>query len=319
MIDALRSQIRWLSFGEKINPFQRYNPVRPIMHYFNTRQMNKCLSQQLDRHFAAYQIQGNKPTRSVVDLAFQSYIAGEPEAKVKKGMDATFKNFAISQTKLFLFSGHDTTSSSICYIFYVLSVHKAVLQRVREEHDMIFGSERAQRIKKLEETPYLLNQLPYTIAVIKETMRLFPVLSSTRAGVPGLQVVDTHGRSFPTDGFLLWSVPQALHRDPEWWPQPNTFLPERWLAGPGDPLHPIKGAWRPFEYGPRNCIGQELAIMEMKILMILVLPKFDIEAAYHELDPQSPRQGKNTVDGERAYQVQLAQPSDDLPCRVRLA
>lgn len=317
MVDALRSQIRWLTFGEKINPFQRYNPVRPIVHYYNTRQMNRFLSQHLERHFASYQNQSNRPTKAVIDLALQSYIAGEPKAKIKEGMDATFKKFAMSQTKLFLFAGHDTTSSSVCYIFYVLSVHKSVLQQVREEHDMVLGSEGAQRINRLKETPSLLNQLPYTVAVIKETMRLFPVVSSTRAGVPGVQVVDAHGRSFPTDGFLIWSVPQALHRDPEWWPQADTFLPERWLTHPGDPLHPIKGAWRPFEYGPRNCIGQELAMMEMKILMILVLHQFDIEVVYHELDPQNPRQSKNTVDGEQAYQVQLAQPSGDLPCRIR--
>ncbi|MCJ1261444.1 hypothetical protein MMC22_001308 [Lobaria immixta] len=318
MIDALRRQIRLLSFGE-INPFRQYNPVRPIMHYYNTRQMNKSLSQQLDGRFATYQNQNSRPTKSVVDLAFESYIAEEPNFKLKKGMDATFKDYAISQTKLFLFSGHDTTSSSICYIFYVLSVHKSVLQRVRDEHDKVLGFSKAQRVKKLDETPHLLNQLPYTLAVIKETMRLFPVVSSTRAGVPGLKVVDTHGRYFPTDGFLVWSVSQALHRDPAWWPQPDTFLPDRWLADPGDPLHPVKGAWRPFEYGPRSCIGQELAMMEMKIVMILALHQFDIEVAYHELDQQNPQHGKNAVQGERAYQVQLAQPSGDLPCRIRQA
>lgn len=69
------------------------------------------------------------------------------------------------------------------------------------------------------------------------------------------------------------------------------------------PFQPMKSAWRPFEHGPRNCIGQERAMMGMKPLMILILPQFDIEVVYHELALQSLRQGKNTdtVDVERAF------------------
>lgn len=74
----------------------------------------------------------------------------------------------------------------------------------KAEHDMVLCLDRAQRINRLKERPSFLYQLPYTVAVTKETMRLFPVVSSTCkcAGVPGLQVVDTHGSSFSTDCFL---------------------------------------------------------------------------------------------------------------------
>ena len=70
-----------------------------------------------------------------------------------------------------------------------------------------------------------------------------------------------------------------MHRNPEFWPQPDTFLPERWLVAAGDTLAPAKGSWRPFEYGPRNCSGQELAIIEMKIVLVMALQAFDFEAA----------------------------------------
>ena len=175
-----------------------------------------------------------------------------------------------------------------------------------------------ERAEKLKEEPYLLNQLPYTVAVIKETLRLFPVGSSLRGGEPGYCVKDPKGCSLPTDGFLVWAVSQPIHRDPEYWPQPDTFLSERGLAAPGDPLYPVKGAWRPFKFGPRNCIGQELAMMEIKIAMIMVLQMFDFEIAYGELDRQTKGTPRN-VEGERAYQLTLAGPSDDLPCRVKLA
>lgn len=319
MVEALRRQVRTLSFGAHLNPFVTYNPIRPLMQWYNAYQMDSYLSLELDRRFTLYQGQGDRPTKSVIDLALQTYIAGKPKAKLSEGMDTTFKKFAISQAKIFLFSGHDTTSSSICYIFYLLSTHDSALKRLRKEHDAVFGSDLDQRSTRLEENPFLLNQLPFTLAVIKESLRLFPVVSSTRSGEPGFEIEDAAGRSFPTDGFLVWSIPQALHRDPEYWPQPDTFLPERWLTVAGNPLFPMKGTWRPFEYGPRNCIGQELAIIEMKIVMVMVLQAFDIEAAYGELDQHAPRQGPTTVSGERAYQVQLAQPSGDFPCRVKQA
>ena len=57
-------------------------------------------------------------------------------------------------------------------------------------------------------------------------------------------------------------------------------------------------------------------MMGLKVAMVLVLQAFDIEIVYDEVDRQTPR-SPNTVDGERAYQVTLAGPSDGLPCKVR--
>lgn len=276
--------------------------------------MNNYLDKELDNHVSKLQDQGATPTKSIISLALQTYLEDDDSTK---SMDSTFRMFAISQIKMFLFSGHDTTSSTICYLFYLLSTDLSVLGRVREEHAKIFGTSQVERIRKLKEEPYLLNQLPYTVAVIKEVMRLFPVASSLRGGEPGYNVRDTQGRLFPTDGFLVWAVSQPLHRDSSYWLHPKKFLPDRWLVAPGDPLYPVKGAWRPFEYGPRNCVGQELAMMEMKVVLIMVLQDFDIKIAYEELD-RKPSRGPKTVDGERAYQLTLAEPSDGLPCRAKL-
>ena len=114
-------------------------------------------------------------------------------------------------------------------------------------------------------------------------------------------MTDDAGRRFPTDGFLVWANPQPIHRDPAYWQRPDEFLPERWLAAPGDPLHPLKEAWRPFEHGPRNCIGQELAIIEMKVIMVMTLRRFNIGLAYEELDCARRAKGIKAVHGERGY------------------
>jgi cytochrome P450 len=120
-------------------------------------------------------------------------------------------------------------------------------------------------------------------------------------------------------GFMVWPVSHALHRSPDFWPSPESFIPERWLAKEGDPLFPVKGAWRPFEFGPRHCIGIELAMIETKVIMALMLRRFDTKAAYEELDKlEGGNRLRRTPDGERAYQVRIAtaKPVDGMPVRV---
>ena len=307
-------QIRWLTFGADVNPFVRYNPFRPLIHRYNAWRMDHYLSREFDNRMTDFQ--HTKPTKSVMDLALTAYLTENVEKNVAGGIDNTFKKFAISQIKLFLFSGHDTTSSSICYLFYVLSQNLSALKHVRTEHDKIFGPDPTMAASLITERAYLLNQLPYTLAVIKETLRLYPAVSSTRAGEPGFNVTDDTGRQFPTNGFLVWANPQIIQRDPAYWPRADEFIPERWLVPPGDVLHPIKGTWRPFEYGPRNCIGQELAMIEMKIVMVMTLRTFDIQPAYEEVDGHRQNRKIRTVYGDRGYQIQRAQPSEDLPCRI---
>lgn len=118
-----------------------------------------------------------------------------------------------------------------------------------------------------------------------------------------------------------------MHRRPDLWVEGDKFMPERWLAKEGDPLAPIKGAWRPFEFGPRNCIGQELAILEMKVVMALTIRSFDTQAVYKERDIAEGKRevgditrpgSVNVVEGDRAYQVLLgsAKPAGGMPVRV---
>jgi len=99
--------------------------------------MNRYVARELDLRIAKFE--SSKRSKWVMDLALNSYLSEKPENNIIKVMDSTSKKFAISQIKLFLFSGHDTTSSSICYLFYVLSQNPSVLGRVRAEHDAVFG------------------------------------------------------------------------------------------------------------------------------------------------------------------------------------
>ena len=204
------------------------------------------------------------------------------------------------------------------YILFLIVRHDVSASCTRAAFEA-FGSN-ISHSAEISENPYLFNQLPFTVAVIKETLRLFPVASSTRDGEPGFSL--THdGHQYPTEGFTIWCTHQAMHREPAYWPQPDSFVPECWLISDDDPMHPIKGAWRSFEFGPRNCIGQELALLELKIVMVMALREVNITPSYDAVNHNEIENKSKTVNGERAYQVLkgTTRPADGFPCRITFA
>lgn len=181
----------------------------------------------------------------------------------------------------------------------------------------------------MKKDPYLINRCEYLLAVIKEILRLWPPASAVRMGRKGYFIKDpVSGTMIDTEGLLLWIVSIAIHRDKRVWGEDaDDFKPERFLPQNVDKLPP--NAWRPFEKGPRNCIGQELALIEMKIVLAMTLREFDVRAAYDELGELAQdgslwaaepnfRKGPQEVFGERMHQILLAagKPSEGMPAKV---
>ncbi|TVY80289.1 putative sterigmatocystin biosynthesis P450 monooxygenase [Lachnellula suecica] len=312
LVDGIRKQIRWLSFGAEPNLFTRYHPLRPLVHWYYGSKVNSIVTKELEEHLKTRRQNTGAKTRSVIGLAFETYDSETTQDFATKRtqqvneLDPGFKQICMAQIKLFLFSGHDTTSSSICYTLYLLSKHSNVLNLVQQELDTVFTADRSKISQLISKNRHLLNSIPYITAVIKESLRLFPTVSSTRDREQDFFVTDARGRQFPTEGFLVWVNPHAVHHSPKLWDQPDEFVPERWLGERRKYLK--KGAWRAFEHGPRNCIGQELAMLESKIVVCMTARDFVVRGEY--------KSGGKSVNGEVAYQVQLSQPAGDLPSRI---
>jgi cytochrome P450 len=297
--------IPWLSFGAEPNPFDRFNPLRPLSQWYYARKMNQYLFPILEARIAALQESKSQSGQPVIDLAL---LSSSLESS-SKSTDPAFKAFVAAQAKLFLFAGHDTTSATLCYIFYLLARDPQILDRVRAEHDTVFGTDVSQAADLLREQPHLVHKLTFTTAVIKETLRVYPPSSSARGGEPGFSVIDHKtGLRYPTEGCMVWSNHDIVHHDPALWHRAGEFLPDRWLVLSDDLLHPVKGAWRPFEHGPRNCIGQELTMLEAKVVLVMTLRTISIVADYGDRTEQ--------VDGEKAYQTGIGSPCLGLPCRI---
>jgi len=118
-------------------------------------------------------------------------------------LDRTFRLYAIYQIQTFLFAGHDTTSSSLCYAFYLLNKNLDALRKLCKEYNSVLETDPSAAAGIISSSPQILSQLVYTTAVIKEAMRLFPPALGARQGVNGVDITDDNSRRYPTANTIV--------------------------------------------------------------------------------------------------------------------
>lgn len=153
---------------------------------------------------------------------------------------------------LFL-AGHETTANALTWGWYLLSQNPSAEERLHAELDRALGG----RLPRFDD----LAALPYTAAVFAEALRLYP--PAWAIGRRALEDVELGGWTVPQGCVVLLS-PYVTQRDARWFPEPEAFRPERWLA-PDDLRH--KFAYFPFGGGARVCIGERFATMEGALLL----------------------------------------------------
>lgn len=283
--------------------------------------MDKYIGNELDKRYEEFKAgPDSKQTKAVIDLVLQAYLPEDATTRPEK-LDPEFRAFAISQIRLFVFVGHDSTSSTICYILHLLATNPSALAQIRAEHDNVLGPDLSAVPSLLKEQAHLTNHLVYTTAVIKEALRLFPPGACSRAGSPSVDLIDDQGNLCPTkDTAAVFTIHTEMHRAPAYWYRPDDFLPERWLTECSAELQPMKEAYRAFEIGPRNCVAQGFVMTELRVIMACIIRPFDFTPAYDEWDILHPRQGLQTYRGERVYQIEegAAHPVEHYPCRVSI-
>ncbi|CAG9771771.1 unnamed protein product [Ceutorhynchus assimilis] len=169
------------------------------------------------------------------------------------------------EVNTFMFEGHDTTSTAISFCLLMLATHPEAQEKVIKEQIDIFGS----NLKTASPTYNELNEMKYLDLVIKETLRLFP--SVPFFGRKLSNDIEFKGNLYPK-GLTVMIIPYAFQRNPNIFPNPEEFIPERFQ----DYNNKFPYAYTPFSAGPRNCIGQKFAMLEMLSTVSKVIRNFKL-------------------------------------------
>nr|UEN71155.1 cytochrome P450 4AV17 [Meteorus pulchricornis] len=168
------------------------------------------------------------------------------------------------QVNTFMFAGHDTVATSISWILYILGHNCEYQDKILEEYELIVGND--------ELTLDKLNKLTWLEACVKETWRMYPVVPLIARQI--YQPVKLMNYDIPIGSTVLVNT-FMLHRDPRHFPQPESFLPERFLP---DAPKPAAFTYIPFSAGSRNCIGWKFATMVVKVSIITLLRAYKFES-----------------------------------------
>jgi cytochrome P450 len=163
-----------------------------------------------------------------------------------------------------LIAGHETTAVTLGWVFYFLSQHPDVREKLEEELTRVLSG----RVPTIEDLPHLI----YTYQVIDEAMRIYPpayVISRW-----GQEPDNIGGYDVPANAVLALS-PYLTHRLEEFWPEPLKFDPERFA--PGMEQSRPRYAYIPFGGGPRQCIGNSFALTEAALTLATVCQQVRLE------------------------------------------
>lgn len=171
-----------------------------------------------------------------------------------------------------LLAGVDTTSNTLTWALYHLSKSPEIQEALHKEVTGVVPFRKVPQYKDFARMPLLK-------AVIKETLRLYPVVP-TNSRIITEKETEVNGFLFPKNTqFVLCHY--VVSRDPSVFPEPNSFQPHRWLrkkeADNSGILHPFGSV--PFGYGVRSCLGRRIAELEMQLMLSRLIQKYEIVLA----------------------------------------
>jgi len=163
-----------------------------------------------------------------------------------------------------IIAGHETTANTLTWAWYLLGQHPKVQSKLQEELRTVL----AGRVPTVEDLPNLI----YANQIIQEAMRLYPAaIEVTREASEDCEI---GGYCIPR-GTTLIASQWVMHRDPQYFENPELFQPERWADELEKRLP--RGVYFPFGDGPRVCIGKSFAQMEAVLILATIAQQFTLE------------------------------------------
>ncbi|KAB5515014.1 cytochrome P450 [Coniochaeta sp. 2T2.1] len=186
---------------------------------------------------------------------------------------------------LVIVAGSETTATSLTGSMFLLATHPHVQTKLADELRAHFKDE--------SEIPLdSTNNLPYPLAVINESMRYYPVVPTSQPRVVPTEGARVAGHALPP-GTVVGLYHWAVYRDAKLFDDPDVFDPERFAQpGVGKYKHDQLDSFNPFLLGPRNCLGQRLALAEMRYVLTRLIWRYEFTVA---------KESRNWVEEQYSY------------------
>lgn len=286
------------------------NLAKRVKKFVYSRRLDSSVKKCIIEKFASIKAAQNAETKDTKDRSVLALALKDTDELTPFLLQST-----ADQVKSFLFAGHDTTAILLQRLIYALSIHPGCLEKIRAEHDAIFGDAEPRTVF-LAHPDETMKALKYTSACIKETLRLWPPAGSARMSHNGFKLHTLDGGDVLVDDCVLYLCHHIIQRDPKVYGETaDDFDPGRWVddsdtssattdaegASAGESKVPIS-AWRAFERGPRNCIGQELANMEARVILACLMRRYDfVKVGLGEVDVDE--KGGRVVDDKGRFKT----------------
>ncbi|XP_053683840.1 probable cytochrome P450 9f2 [Sabethes cyaneus] len=210
------------------------------------------------------------------------------------------KHELVAQCFLFFVAGLDTVSTVMSFLVYELTINPDIQQRLYEE-----VLETDQNLDGKPLTYEILQKMQYMDMVVSEGLRLWPPnVMSDRYCVKNYELDCGPGKKFIIEkGTTVWFPTAPIHHNPQYYPNPMKFDPERFSVENRSQIKPE--IYLPFGIGPRNCIGSRLALMEIKSGVYHLLRKFSLEPTEKTQIPLRLAKHLMAVQAEKGVWVEL--------------
>lgn len=195
---------------------------------------------------------------------FDDLLAMLLEARYADTEEGMTETQLLDETLVLFVAGHETSANALAWTLYLLSQHPWAVQRIQQELETVTQGQ----APTFEQLP----KLQFLRQVIEESMRIYPpVWITDRASVEDDEIDGYHIKKGDTIVPYIYGV----HHNPVYWPNPSVFDPDRF--SPDNKKKHIPFTYLPFGGGPRLCIGNNFAMMEMQLILASMVRKYQLE------------------------------------------
>nr|XP_050850499.1 cytochrome P450 9e2-like [Vespula vulgaris] len=225
--------------------------------------------------------------------------------RIEMGQDLPLMDI-VAQAFIFFFGGFDSVSTAMCFTCHEIGVNPDIQKRLQREIDDV--------IEKTNGNPTyeIINNMEYLDAVISESLRRYPiVVFLDRVCIESYELPPSLPGGKPLllkKGTNIWFPIYGLHHDPQYFENPYKFDPERFMER-GKEIN-NSGVYLPFGLGPRMCIGNRFALLEMKVLIFHLLARCDLKPCPKTQNPLQLSRKGISMTAENGFWIDLEKRDD---------